>query len=715
MSIEHEFATTKVSSSQKEVLTSAENSAAIESQNANHATPAEFERLLREGITAAKAGNLLVARQALLSAVAINDKHEMALMWLASISDQPQDLLKYLQKVLIINPANERAAQWAKATKSLLAKLFIQQGAATYKEGMPEVAGQYFLKAAELEPTNEIAWLWLVSVSTEPEDKLSYLQKVLNLNPQHEKALALFHTVKNQMARVLLKKGNAAVAAGDYETAREILRDVIEYNPNLDEAWILKAHLSDSPNQKIYCFEKALEINSENELAAAELAALRAEQKAALIPNAAIEIVDDSALEAEFVEEIFSEEEFIGQRYAEPETTQEETVEELFSESEPATSFFKESQLLEPEQAIDKEEIAFLDEQESFDEYESVGGYESFDDFQANENFQQIEETDSGVLEFRTRKAENLEQTDISETSTIEDRAEHELQEEEHLLAQEDSSGFEQLKQSQETQPEIQSVRGVPFPQEAENVVTCQFCQSELPESMLRCRNCGSFVRLEDFEHLLANELIDEQAARDFIDRLQVSALANDLSAEEHFNLGLAYLNLRNLKKGVVNLEQAMRLNRENEDLNAKISALLAYIKENMPESMGNNPSNLPSGKTIMVVDDSPTVRKLIVSKLEKYGHRVISAVDGMDALSKINEDVPDLILLDVTMPRMDGYQLCKVVRSNVATKHVPIVMISGKDGFFDKVRGRMAGSTAYITKPFGPDTLLQTVETHCK
>ncbi|MBA2340127.1 MAG: response regulator [Pyrinomonadaceae bacterium] len=119
--------------------------------------------------------------------------------------------------------------------------------------------------------------------------------------------------------------------------------------------------------------------------------------------------------------------------------------------------------------------------------------------------------------------------------------------------------------------------------------------------------------------------------------------------------------------------------------------------------------------RTILVVDDSPTVRKLITIKLEKEGHRVVPAVDGKDALAKLNEIVPDLIFTDITMPRMDGYQFCKLVRSDETTKHVPIIMLSGKDGFFDKVRGRMAGSTAYITKPFEPETLLKVVNDHCR
>ncbi|MBK7707992.1 MAG: response regulator [Acidobacteria bacterium] len=121
----------------------------------------------------------------------------------------------------------------------------------------------------------------------------------------------------------------------------------------------------------------------------------------------------------------------------------------------------------------------------------------------------------------------------------------------------------------------------------------------------------------------------------------------------------------------------------------------------------------MSKNRRILVVDDSPTVRKLISSKLEKCGHEVVCAIDGLDALEKLNGLTPDLILLDITMPRMDGYQVCKLIRNNAEMKDVPVVMISGKDGFFDKVRGRMAGTTDYITKPFGPETLMKTVENY--
>jgi CheY-like chemotaxis protein len=121
----------------------------------------------------------------------------------------------------------------------------------------------------------------------------------------------------------------------------------------------------------------------------------------------------------------------------------------------------------------------------------------------------------------------------------------------------------------------------------------------------------------------------------------------------------------------------------------------------------------MPRGKTILVVDDSATVRKLISGKLEKSGHHVVCAEDGLEALERLEASMPDLVLLDIAMPKMDGYEVCKQIRLNPAAKDLPIVMISGKDGFFDKVRGRMAGTTGYVTKPFGPETLMKAIETY--
>lgn len=119
------------------------------------------------------------------------------------------------------------------------------------------------------------------------------------------------------------------------------------------------------------------------------------------------------------------------------------------------------------------------------------------------------------------------------------------------------------------------------------------------------------------------------------------------------------------------------------------------------------------TNKVILVVDDSPTVREIVRVTLTKMGCQVVMAEDGLEALAKIKEEKPDLILLDIIMPRMDGYQVCGLIKKKPHYKHIPIVMLSGKDGLFDKVRGRLAGSTDYITKPFQPHELTETVEKH--
>ena len=115
--------------------------------------------------------------------------------------------------------------------------------------------------------------------------------------------------------------------------------------------------------------------------------------------------------------------------------------------------------------------------------------------------------------------------------------------------------------------------------------------------------------------------------------------------------------------------------------------------------------------KTVLVVDDSPTVRKLVALTLEKRGYKVVSAFDGVAAIKEIAAHNPSLILMDVNMPRLDGYQLCKLVKKHETTREIPVLMLTGKDGMFDRLRGRLVGCVGSIAKPFSPEELLEVVE----
>lgn len=119
------------------------------------------------------------------------------------------------------------------------------------------------------------------------------------------------------------------------------------------------------------------------------------------------------------------------------------------------------------------------------------------------------------------------------------------------------------------------------------------------------------------------------------------------------------------------------------------------------------------AGVKVMVVDDSKTIRKTAESLLSRAGCKVSAATDGFEALSKIAEQKPDLIFVDIMMPRLDGYQTCALIKGNPRFSKTPVIMLSSKDGLFDRARGRIVGSDHYLTKPFTRDELIAAVESH--
>jgi twitching motility two-component system response regulator PilG len=119
------------------------------------------------------------------------------------------------------------------------------------------------------------------------------------------------------------------------------------------------------------------------------------------------------------------------------------------------------------------------------------------------------------------------------------------------------------------------------------------------------------------------------------------------------------------------------------------------------------------SSVKVMVIDDSNTIRRSAEIFLAQAGYQVLLAEDGFDALSKIADHLPDLIFVDIMMPRLDGYQTCALIKKNPRFAATPVIMLSSKDGLFDRARGRMVGSDEYLTKPFTKDSLLKAVSAH--
>jgi twitching motility two-component system response regulator PilG len=143
--------------------------------------------------------------------------------------------------------------------------------------------------------------------------------------------------------------------------------------------------------------------------------------------------------------------------------------------------------------------------------------------------------------------------------------------------------------------------------------------------------------------------------------------------------------------------------------------AAVAPVAATAAETPAAVETETSSRKTVMIVDDSPTIRKILGLTLERAGYKVVPEPDGESALERLTKVVPDVILLDIAMPKVDGYEVCKRIKKDTRVAHVPVVMLSGKDALFDKVKGRMAGATEYLTKPFQTPAVLAAVAQACQ
>ncbi len=621
----------------------------------------DVSQTLQAGIKAAQEGKRADARHLLLQVTEAEPDNENAWLWLASISEYPEELLGFLNNILAVNPKNTRALEWSQATKSMLAKNFVQRGVDASNEAKIELARQCFQQAIAHDEQNEMAWLWMASISDSSDDKIAHLQKVLTINPNNETAHASLLAAKNRNAEAILQKANRAAISGEKHEANEMLQEVLEQNPELEEAWILKSYLAESFSEKITAFEKALSLNPENEAANSGLASLRA-----MMAKSESQKTERLAKIADFMREQSAD--------APIDETDNLTVTPEFT-----TEFTSEFQ--PPLNAqFETFQVENQTPAENFSVSESVE--RNFD------NYPQSEQSVSFQAAFETSAAAN------ENTATTNENAPNVAADNEPFVqtTEENSNADKSAKFSTETVP-------------------CAFCSVENESNAFACSACRAILTLSELEMLLANNGVERSVVGQTVGFLESEKAQRDLEADELKTLAIGHINLKNLRQGVQYLQAALRLNPNDVMLGSQINSLKIRLLE--IEQQQSNYNLMTRGRTIMVIDDSATVRKLISSKLEKVGHEVVCAVDGVDALEKIKDIKPDLILLDINMPRMDGYQVCKIIRTDEATKDVPIVMISGNDGFFDKVRGRMSGTSGYITKPFGPETLMKTIESY--
>lgn len=252
----------------------------------------------------------------------------------------------------------------------------------------------------------------------------------------------------------------------------------------------------------------------------------------------------------------------------------------------------------------------------------------------------------------------------------------------------------------------------------------CYFCWAPLNKSASVCPYCRAQL-------VISREALSQAGEADsrYLDQAKIRyerilrKYPRSLSAI--YCLGLMHMNSRNFKEALGYLDKATKIAPDRAVFSNQLKLLLEHLakqtvheqqavsKEEKPVVTVEEPRLQGEAKLVLVVEDSSTTRKVISITLSRQGYRVIEAADGLEALSKISEERPDLIMLDVILPKMDGYEILSIIKKNKEFKDIPVIMLTSKDGFINKMKGKIAGSSAYLTKPFDPDKIIAEIEKH--
>jgi twitching motility two-component system response regulator PilG len=564
-----------------------------------------FEQILAQGIAAAQAGNRPQARILLQYAVELDQSSEAGWLWLASISEYPEELLSFLDHVLKINPRNTRASEWKTATNQLMAKTFVQRGIDASKEGRNDYATECFDRALSFDEQNQLAWFWKDSLSKEETIEVETTAAAEEVEAKDAKEAV------DRSTHMILVEAEAFLGEGDRSQALASVEEAISADPDSEKAWSMRSHLVDDFEEKRRALARVVEINPENKTAVAALETLLAMVET-VVPN-----IEDHAEERR---------EPAAERFLN--TPFDEVAKPMFSEHENSPT-----QELELPQAI-LDHNPFVENASPLVSDE-VWTPETDADMQPDQG---IHDTEAPASPFYP---------------TIE----------------------------------------VDFDDASDD-----YASADEPETIS--------MPVQQFETFQSNEA---QTSWTESYATQVEPEVREVSASAYMEVSADTEEFTDASEPVLT---GSSWNDEPDNyINEPDQTGTWVINDSMP--LPENEPDTDPGKTILVVDDSPVVRNLIAGKLQESGYNVLSAANGAEALAVISNATPDLVLLDIAMPKMDGYQVCENIRKNGATKNIPVVLISGKDGYYDENRAQMAGTSSYISKPFGPETLMKALETY--
>lgn len=708
-------------------------------------SPAEEKALLQQGIAAARAGDKATARAKFRELTAHNFDNELAWLWLASVADTPAHAVACLRRVLQINASHEKA-------RAALFRLLMEQAIQVARAGDKPTAYASFVECSTLDPANELVWTWMASTAPGPSQALDALRHVLHVNPTHQQA--------GRAYKKLVVSHGIDLAQSDAAGARELLTEAARLEPENEAVWLWLAR-SVPQDEAVEYYERLLTLNPSHEAALAALQQLRPSPVGA----AAHASVDDYAhgiAPTMADESIDIDDSRVAHAEVGVQSYELAQVEEYDAALEVSGPVATDDGPTTATQASTQEEFLVY----NGGDISAVWASESHESHAAAENGA----TSAAVEELPAAEEEMVAATDVDSYVAA---SEHTYAAEDHMISAgsvdsvdmeiDSADGAGDLDVSLDASADgdadvdVAAAPEVPPPTTPANIVVawnCPICLSGAPEEARRCPTCGSVPTLMDPDLLLETEPVDRRYVLQVVARMK-NRRVNGAAAlfDHHLTLGLAYINAGRMPEGMTHLRKASESRPRDAEFKTQVDTVERRAKA---KAAGGRPVGKVNGKAtktpapapvdvplapvaaaeeghgqdahasnghgnsngkrlILVVDDSPTIQKVVSVTLEAHGHEVVTASDGMEALSKLRTIKPDLVLLDITMPHMDGYQLCRIMRSNDITRNVPIVMLSGKDGLFDKMRGRMAGAASYITKPFAPSALPPLIDKYCK
>lgn len=247
-----------------------------------------------------------------------------------------------------------------------------------------------------------------------------------------------------------------------------------------------------------------------------------------------------------------------------------------------------------------------------------------------------------------------------------------------------------------------------------ERVWHCPFCWSPLEEKACECYYCEAHLFVHE-QFFTSKRAAKQGIIKKAIERYE-KVIKEEKNADAHYYLAMAYLNMERWEEALDQLQKSKKLAPENKAFIDQLHALQSYmdvmgtVSQKKRSDLSKTPKGVAKRNKILVAEDSSDTRKLIVRILSRKGYEVLEAKDGLEALSQLNNERPDLVLLDIVMPRMDGYKVLSIMKDSSTFKDIPVIIVTGKDKVFDKIKGKMSGASVYLTKPFDPDKLIDTI-----